>query len=80
MGLGDAWSVTIVDRLPDGATGGMCDRTPELLSARVFAADGITPVPGKGPLTPGTDFSFSYVGAPACDRARHRNSRNRPSA
>ena len=24
-GLTDAWDVTILDRLPDGATGGMCD-------------------------------------------------------
>ena len=66
-GLGDAWSVEILDRLPDGATGGMCDLTPQLLSAQVFAADGVTPVPGKGPLTSGTDFSFSYDGAPNCE-------------
>ena len=31
----------------------MCDVTPQILSARVFAADGTTPVPGKGPLVPG---------------------------
>ncbi len=39
---------------------------PTILSAQVFAADGVTPVPGKGPLTAGTDFSFSYNSAPAC--------------
>jgi uncharacterized repeat protein (TIGR01451 family) len=53
-GLGDAWDVTLRDLLPDGATGGMCDLTPEIVSARVFAADGVTPVPGKGPLTQGS--------------------------
>ena len=52
-GLTPAWDVTIRDRLPDGATGGMCDVTPQILSARVFAADGTTPVPGKGPLVAG---------------------------
>ena len=66
-GLSDAWDVTILDRLPDGPTGGMCDATPEILDAQVFAADGITPVPGKGPLTPGSDFSVSYTGAPNCE-------------
>ena len=52
-GLSDAWNATIRDLLPDGATGGMCDLTPEILSVQVFAADGVTPVPGKGPLSPG---------------------------
>ena len=66
-GLGDAWSVTILDRLPDGATGGMCNLTPQVLSAQVFAADGVTPVPGKGPLISGTDFSLSYDGVPICE-------------
>ncbi|MDH3374506.1 MAG: hypothetical protein OEM85_14160 [Gammaproteobacteria bacterium] len=66
-GLSDAWDVTILDRLPDGPTGGMCDATPEILDAQVFATDGVTPVPGKGPLTAGTDFSVSYTGGPACE-------------
>ena len=66
-GFSDAWNATILDRLPDGATGGMCNVTPEVLSAQVFAADGITPVPGKGPLTQGVDFSFNYDAAPACE-------------
>ena len=66
-GLTDAWDVTILDRLPDGATGGMCTTTPEVLSARVFAADGVTPVAGKGPLVAGTDYSLNYSGAPACE-------------
>ncbi len=65
-GLTDAWNVTILDLLPDGATGGMCDTTPEILSAQVFAADGTTPVPGKGALVAGTDYSVDYTGAPSC--------------
>ncbi|MGH8221636.1 MAG: hypothetical protein ACREQZ_01555, partial [Woeseiaceae bacterium] len=65
-GLSDAWDVTIRDLFPDGPTGGMCDLTPEILSARVFAADGVTPVAGKGPLSAGSDYSLSYGGAPNC--------------
>ncbi len=64
----DAYNVTLVDRLPDGPTGGMCDTTPEVLSARVFAADGVTPVPGKGPLVQGADYSLVYDIA-ACELA-----------
>jgi uncharacterized repeat protein (TIGR01451 family) len=62
----DAWNVTIVDKLPTGATGGMCTTTPQILSAQVFQADGVTPVPGKGPLAAGTDYTVSFAGAPAC--------------
>jgi uncharacterized repeat protein (TIGR01451 family) len=66
-GLTDAWNATILDRLPDGATGGMCDVTPQVLSARVFAFDGVTPVAGKGPLISGSDFSLDYDGSPTCE-------------
>jgi uncharacterized repeat protein (TIGR01451 family) len=62
----DAWNATLLDKLPTGATGGMCTATPQILSAQVFAADGVTPVPGKGPLAAGTDYTVSYAGAPAC--------------
>src|SRR5437773_7341773 len=65
-GLGDAWNVSLRDLLPHGATGGMCDLTPEILNAQVFAADGVTPIPGKGPLNPGSDYSRSYNAAPNC--------------
>src|SRR5260370_292867 len=65
-GNSDAWNATIVDKLPTGTTGGMCNAAPQVLSARVFQADGITPVAGKGPLTAGTDYTLSYAGAPAC--------------
>lgn len=62
----DAYNMTLVDLLPDGPTGGMCDMTPEIQSARVFAADGVTPVPGKGPLAEGTDYTLTFNGA-ACE-------------
>jgi uncharacterized repeat protein (TIGR01451 family) len=62
-GSGDAWNVTLLDRLPKVATGGTCSTTPQILTAQIFQADGVTPVAGKGPLVPGTDFSISYAGA-----------------
>src|SRR5262249_3711513 len=65
-GLSDAWNVSLRDLLPNGATGGMCNLTPAILSAQVFAADGVTTVPGKGPLNQGTDYSLSYNAAPNC--------------
>ena len=64
--VSDAFNVTLVDRLPDGPTGGMCDTTPQVVSARVFAADGVTPIPGKGSLVQGTDYSLAYNSA-ACE-------------
>src|SRR5262249_34580751 len=65
-GTGDAWNVSLRDVLPTGATGGMCNLTPEILSAQVFAADGVTPVAGKGALSSGTDYSLNYSAAPNC--------------
>jgi uncharacterized repeat protein (TIGR01451 family) len=65
-GTTDAWNATILDKLPTGATGGMCTAVPLILSAQVFQSDGVTPVPGKGPLAAGTDYTVSYAGAPAC--------------
>src|SRR5438034_6734225 len=65
-GPSDAWNATLRDLLPHGATGGMCDLTPEILSAQVFAADGVTAVAGKGPLNAGSDYSLSYSAAPNC--------------
>src|SRR5262249_8374776 len=65
-GLSDAWDVSLRDLLPRIATGGMCDLTPEILSARVFAADGISTVTGKGPLILGTDYTLNYSAAPNC--------------
>src|SRR5438034_3260738 len=65
-GPSDAWNATLRDLLPHGATGGMCDLTPEILSAQVFAADGVTAVAGKGPLNAASDYSLSYSAAPNC--------------
>src|SRR5262245_55737952 len=65
-GLTAAWNATIRDLLPDGPTGGMCDLTPTIQSVQVFAADGVTPVPGKGPLSPGSGYALSYSAAPTC--------------
>jgi len=65
-GLSEAWHVSLRDLFPDGPTGGMCDVTPEILSARVFASDGSATIPGKGPLVAGSDYSLSYSGAPDC--------------
>ena len=67
-GVSDAWNATILDRLPKGTpTGGMCSFTPQILSAQVFQADGVSAVAGKGPLVAGADFSISYSGAPTCE-------------
>jgi uncharacterized repeat protein (TIGR01451 family) len=66
VGLTEAWNVTIRDLLPDGATGGMCSLTPDILSVQVFAADGVTPVAGKGPLAQGSGYTRTYSGAPGC--------------
>ncbi|HKW61016.1 MAG TPA: SdrD B-like domain-containing protein [Candidatus Acidoferrum sp.] len=67
-GVSDAWNATILDRLPKSSpTGGMCSSTPQILNAQVFQANGTTPVPGKGPLVPSTDFSITYNGAPTCE-------------
>lgn len=61
----DAWHATILDQLPDFVTAGTCDTDPSAsVSARIFAADGTTPVSGL--LAPGTDYSVSYTGAPTC--------------
>src|SRR5262249_19111437 len=65
-GTGDAWDVTLRDLLPHGVTGGMCDLTPEILNAQVFAADGVTPAAGKGPLSSGSGYSLSFSPAPNC--------------
>jgi uncharacterized repeat protein (TIGR01451 family) len=65
-GVFPAFNAMLVDRLPDGPTGGMCDTTPQITSAQVFASDGVTPLPGKGPLVEGTDYALAYDGA-ACE-------------
>ena len=65
-GSSDAWNVYVRDLLPHGASGGMCNLIPQILSARVFAADGVTPVAGKGPLDQGSDYALGYSAEPNC--------------
>src|SRR5262249_30280556 len=66
-GVSDAFNATILDRLPKSSpTGGMCSATPQILTAGIFQANGTTPVSGKAPLVPGTDFSVNY-NAPTCE-------------
>ena len=55
-----AHQVTLLDQLPDGATGGMCDVAPALVSARIFDAGGINPV--SPTLSEGVDFTTSFAG------------------
>lgn len=66
IGLSEAWDAAVRDLLPDGPQGGMCGLTPEILGAQVFAADGVTPVPGKPALVAGSDYTLSYSAAPDC--------------
>jgi hypothetical protein len=58
------WNPTIVDRLPNGATGGTCDVAPSAFGAQVFEADGTTPV--SGALAEGADFAVAFSGDPSC--------------
>lgn len=55
----DAWNVTLLDRLPDGADGGMCDMTPQITSVRL----------GATTLAQGTQYTFAYSAAPTCEMA-----------
>jgi len=56
-GLSDAWNVTLVDRLPNGPTGGMCDAAPAITSVTL----------GGSPLTQGTHYTLTWDDAPACE-------------
>jgi len=67
IGNGDAWDVLLVDRFPNGPGGGMCDAPPVITGARVFAADGTSAVPEKGPLLEGVDYTLQWQAAPACE-------------
>ncbi len=62
----DAYNATIIDQLPDGPAGGMCDAPPVITSAQVFESDGITPIAGKPALVEGTDYTFTWDGT-ACE-------------
>jgi uncharacterized repeat protein (TIGR01451 family) len=59
-----AWNLTITDRLPDDATGGMCDAPPAQITAQVVDAGG---APVSGPLDEGPDFSVTFDAAGNCE-------------
>src|SRR5947208_14797798 len=40
-GTSNAWNATLLDQLPSGAMGGMCNTTPQVLSAQTFHADSV---------------------------------------
>jgi len=66
-GTGTAWNVVLSDVLPHvttAPTGGMCAPAPTGIAARVYQADGVTPVSAN--LVGGTDFTTSFAGAPGC--------------
>jgi uncharacterized repeat protein (TIGR01451 family) len=56
-GLSDAWNVTLLDRLPDGPSGGMCELVPEVVSVSL----------GGSTLAAGSDYSLEYAGPPTCE-------------
>ena len=62
-----AWQTTLSDILPNVTTpspGSMCGTSPTNVTARIYQADGVTPVSAS--LVSGTDFTVSFAGAPAC--------------
>src|SRR6185369_3298063 len=62
-----AWQTTIADILPNVTTpspGGMCGSAPTNVTARIYQADGVTPV--SAPLASGSDFTVTFAAAPAC--------------
>jgi large repetitive protein len=62
-----AWQATLTDLLPNvtaPSPGSMCGSAPSNVTARIYQADGVTPV--SAPLTSGSDFSVGFAGAPAC--------------
>jgi uncharacterized repeat protein (TIGR01451 family) len=57
-GLSDAWDITLLDRIPNGPTAGMCDTPPVISSVTL----------GGSPLTEGTHYSLNYAtGPPSCE-------------
>ncbi len=64
VGDSPAHNLTIEDRLPNQADGGLCDAAPVNLVAQLYEADGITPVGNA--LADGVDFQATFNGDPAC--------------
>jgi uncharacterized repeat protein (TIGR01451 family)/fimbrial isopeptide formation D2 family protein len=69
-GTGDAWNLTVTDRLPNPTPGGMCDTAPTILSVQILDALN-NPV---ATLAAGSDYSAAftpgtvdYLGQPTCD-------------
>lgn len=56
-GTSDAWNFTVVDRLPSGPTGGMCEVPPSDVNVTL----------GGTPLVQGTHYSLTCAGAPTCE-------------
>ena len=59
-----AFDLTITDVLPSQVDGGMCDTPPNNFTARIFQADGTTPV--SPVLTEGVDYIQSFAADPVC--------------
>jgi len=64
-GIGPAWNLSVVDQLPEGATGGTCDVAPTVLAVQVFESDSVTPV--SGVLAAGSDYIVDFRPAPDCE-------------
>ena len=64
VGDSPAHNLTIEDRLPNQADGGMCDAAPVNLVAQLYEADGTTPIGAA--LVDGADFQATFNGDPAC--------------
>jgi uncharacterized repeat protein (TIGR01451 family)/fimbrial isopeptide formation D2 family protein len=70
IGGAPAWNATLTDVLPNvtvPAKGGMCGSAPTNITARIYQADGTTPV--SAPLANGADFTVNFTGSsgtPAC--------------
>lgn len=56
-GTSDAWNFAIVDRLPAGPTGGMCEVPPTVQTVTL----------GGTPLVQGTHYTLSFTGSPTCE-------------
>lgn len=62
-----AWQTTLTDVLPNVTTpspGSMCGTAPTNVTARLYQADGVTPI--SAVLVNGSDFTVSFTGSPAC--------------
>ncbi len=64
IGTGPAFDLTVTDVLPNPVLGGMCDIAPNNFTARIFMADGVTPV--SAVLVEGVDYMQNFAGDPVC--------------